>query len=132
MFLRATRKNLARYDGAMKSDGDKLRACDEAVSLAFSVLGKRWNAMIIEGLGAGPLSFVELRRAVKGISDGVLSDRLAELTEVSLLSRTVDPGPPIAVVYSLTPAAEKLLPVLHQLGAWASENLGAKQGVLST
>jgi DNA-binding HxlR family transcriptional regulator len=102
-------------------------ACDAAVSLAFTILGKRWNGMIIDGLGGGPLSFAALRRTVTGISDAVLSDRLSELTEASLLSRDVDPGPPVTVTYALTPGGEQLLPVLEQLGQWASRNLTVPQ-----
>ncbi|MCG2623663.1 helix-turn-helix transcriptional regulator [Arthrobacter sp. I2-34] len=98
-------------------------ACDAAVSLAFSILGKRWNGMIIDALGGGPASFTALRRTVGGISDAVLSDRLAELTDAMLLSRSVDPGPPVTVTYALTSSGEQLLPVLQQLGQWASENL---------
>lgn len=99
------------------------RACDGAVSLAFTILGKRWNGMIIATLGNGPLCFAELRRAVPGISDAVLSDRLSELAEVSLVTRSVSSGPPIAVSYALTEGGTRLVPVLEQLGQWASSNL---------
>ena len=98
-------------------------ACDAAVTLAFSVLGKRWNGMIVDGLSGGPLSFVALRRAVAGISDAVLSDRLTELAGVGLVTRAVDPGPPVSVTYALTDGGERLIPVLQQLGRWASESL---------
>lgn len=98
-------------------------ACDAAVTLAFSVLGKRWNGMILSSLGAGATTFVGLRRAVAGISDTVLSDRLAELTAARLAIRAVDAGPPVSVSYELTPAGRRLLPLLDQLGAWARENL---------
>lgn len=110
------------------ADGDsELVRCDEAVTLAFSVLGKRWNGMIVATLGNGPSSFVALRRAVGGISDAVLSDRLSELTQAGLIARTVDSGPPVAVSYTLTTAGERLLPILDQLGAWASDNLDASR-----
>ncbi|RLK52181.1 winged helix-turn-helix transcriptional regulator [Microbacterium telephonicum] len=99
------------------------RVCDAAVSHAFSVLGKRWNGMIIDTLGGGELSFVGLRRAVAGISDAVLSDRLTELGEANLLERRVDAGPPVAVTYALTDAGERLVPILDQLGVWADANL---------
>ncbi|MGC0370224.1 winged helix-turn-helix transcriptional regulator [Microbacterium sp. SLBN-111] len=97
--------------------------CDAAVTLAFSVLGKRWNGMILSSLGAGATTFVGLRRAVTGISDAVLSDRLAELATAGLAERRVEPGPPVSVSYELTDAGRQLLPVLDQLGAWARENL---------
>ncbi|MFS0794454.1 winged helix-turn-helix transcriptional regulator [Microbacterium sp. 1P10AE] len=101
----------------------EIKACDAAVTLAFSVLGKRWNGMILSSLGAGATTFVGLRRAVSGISDAVLSDRLAELSGAGLAARTVEAGPPVSVSYELTDAGRRLLPVLDQLGAWARENL---------
>ncbi len=97
--------------------------CDGAISLAFTLLGKRWNGMIIDVLGSQPLTFVALRRAVTGISDAVLSDRLTELAGAGLVARTVNDGPPISVSYELTAAGQRLIPVLKQLGTWASENL---------
>ena len=114
---------LARYDGVMDAEVHDAPACDAAVSLAFSILGKRWNGMILDALSGGTLSFVTLRRAVTGISDAVLSDRLSELAEASLVARNVDPGPPVAVTYALTLQGERLIPVLAQLGAWARDNL---------
>jgi DNA-binding HxlR family transcriptional regulator len=111
----------------MDTGHNELRECDAAVSLAFSILGKRWSGMIIDALGGGPLPFALLRRTVEGISDAVLSDRLSELTDSMLLSRNVDPGPPVAVIYGLTSSGEQLLPVLQQLGQWASENLALRR-----
>lgn len=102
---------------------EDIQMCDAAVTLAFSVLGKRWNGMIVSALGSGPSTFVALRRAVAGISDTVLSDRLAELADAGLVARTVDAGPPVTVSYALTPSGRGLLPILDQLGRWASANL---------
>jgi len=107
----------------MSPDSTELHACDSAVTLAFSVLGKRWNGMILASLGGGPLAFATLRRTVTGISDAVLSDRLSELADAALLTRTVDPGPPVSVSYHLTEAGERVLPLLEQLGQWAASNL---------
>lgn len=105
----------------------ELHVCDAAVTLAFSVLGKRWNGMIVSSLGSGPSTFVALRRAVSGISDTVLSDRLAELADAGLVARTVDAGPPVTVSYALTDSGRGLLPILDQLGTWASANLVPRQ-----
>ena len=110
----------------MAEAGEDIQQCDAAVTLAFSVLGKRWNGMIISALGAGPTTFVALRRAVAGISDTVLSDRLAELADAGLVVRTVDPGPPVTVSYALSASGDGLLPILDQLGAWASANLASR------
>lgn len=104
-----------------------MRMCDAAITLAFSVLGKRWNGMILGVLGSGSASFVSLRKAVTGISDTVLADRLLELVETGLVRREVADGPPVSVSYELTTAGAELVPTIEQLGAWAQRNL-APQG----
>ncbi|MGW8482412.1 winged helix-turn-helix transcriptional regulator [Microbacterium sp. NPDC055903] len=109
----------------MAESEEGVHVCDAAVTLAFSVLGKRWNGMIVSALGGGPAAFAALRRSVAGISDTVLSDRLAELTQTGLVERTVEAGPPVSVTYALTGSGRGLLPILEQLGDWASANLGA-------
>jgi DNA-binding HxlR family transcriptional regulator len=99
------------------------RACDSALARAFKFLGKRWNGVILGTLAQGPAGFAELKRAVQGISDSVLSDRLSELAEAELISRRVEEGPPLAVSYQLTAAGEALVPALAALTTWAAENL---------
>ena len=104
------------------------RACDGALARAFGFLGKRWNGVILGTLMEGPAGFAELKRAVAGISDSVLSERLSELAGAGLVQRTVDDGPPISVSYSLTAAGQALLPALNELTSWAAKNLPANQG----
>jgi DNA-binding HxlR family transcriptional regulator len=98
-------------------------ACDAALVRVFGFLGKRWNGVIIGVLTVGPASFSELRRAVDGISDSVLSDRLTELAATGLVHRVVAEGPPVAVRYELTDSGTKLLPALRELSRWAADNL---------
>jgi DNA-binding HxlR family transcriptional regulator len=98
----------------------QLKACESLTSV-FDLLGKRWTALIIDLLLAGPARFSELARAIPGVSNRVLSARLVELTEAGLVERTVDPGPPTATAYSLTPLGEHLGPALEELRAWAGE-----------
>jgi DNA-binding HxlR family transcriptional regulator len=99
------------------------RACDRGLSRAFAFLGKRWNGVLIGTLATGPAGFAELVRAIPGISESVLSDRLGELTAAGLVSRTVREGPPVGVSYQLTGRGQTLMPVLDQLARWAHENL---------
>jgi DNA-binding HxlR family transcriptional regulator len=105
----------------------QVHACDASITLAFSVLGKRWNGMILGVLGSAPASFVSLRKAVSGISDTVLAERLATLVEVGLVRRDVSEGPPVTVSYELTTAGAELVPTIEQLGAWAQRNLRTTQ-----
>jgi len=101
------------------------RTCDAALTRAFGFLGKRWNGVILGTLTLGPAGFSELKRAVAGISDSVLSERLTELCRAGLVLRSVDEGPPVAVDYRLTAAGQGLLPALLELTNWASDNLPA-------
>jgi DNA-binding HxlR family transcriptional regulator len=115
-----------RYDVGMPREqalNHEPRTCDAALTRAFGFLGKRWNGVLIGTLATGPAGFSELKRAVAGISDSVLSERLAELSGAGLVQRSVNEGPPIAVDYRLTPAGQALVPALQELTAWATHNL---------
>ncbi len=95
----------------------------DALSRAFQFLGKRWTALVLGHLSAGPMGFRELSRTVGGVSASVLSDRLADLTAGGLVTRTVDEGPPVAVRYELSDSGRALMPALEQVAAWAAEHL---------
>jgi DNA-binding HxlR family transcriptional regulator len=73
-----------------------------AFQLAIEVLGRPWNALILNVLQDGPLRFSELSAAARGPGDKVLSARLKELEGCGLLVRQVEPGPPVRVSYGLT------------------------------
>jgi DNA-binding HxlR family transcriptional regulator len=105
------------------------RVCDAALTRAFSFLGKRWNGVLLGALVQGPAGFAELKRAVAGISDSVLSERLAELVGAGLISRTVVDGPPVSVTYEATESGQALLPALDALTSWAAENLPAGESL---
>jgi DNA-binding HxlR family transcriptional regulator len=98
---------------------------DAALARAFQFLGKRWNGLVLGTLSAGPAGFSELSRAIGGISDSVLSDRLADLTQAGLITRAVEAGPPLAVSYALTERGQALMPALAQISRWAQEHMPA-------
>ena len=104
-------------------DPDSCARSDAALARAFELLGKRWTGLMLGTLSGGPVGFRALARAVEGISDSVLSDRLTELTRAGLVRRTVDEGPPVSVAYELTDAGRGLLPALEQISRWADEFL---------
>ena len=90
---------------------------------AFDLLGKRWTAVVLGTLSGGPAGFRALARAVDGISDSMLADRLGQLCDAGLVSRTVTEGPPLSVTYALTDAGRALLPALAQISRWAEVHL---------
>ncbi|QXC60919.1 helix-turn-helix transcriptional regulator [Aquihabitans sp. G128] len=105
------------------ADGCAAVDCD-ALGAVFSLLGKRWNGLIIGTLLAGPARFSELARTVPGVSERMLADRLGELAHCGLVDRDVDDGPPVSVRYALTAKGQALRPALLALGDWADEHLG--------
>ena len=104
-------------------DAEECGRADGALMRAFDLLGKRWTGVVLGTLSGGPTGFRALARAVEGISDSVLSDRLAELTDAGLVTRTVQEGPPLSVTYALTDAGRALLPALAQISRWAEDHL---------
>lgn len=100
---------------------------EAAITRVFHMLGKRWTGLILAALMNGPGHFTELRRAVPGISERMLSDRLTELASLDLVTREVDAGPPLRVSYRLTKAGSALRPAMAELTRWADENLPAEE-----
>ncbi|MER5547871.1 winged helix-turn-helix transcriptional regulator [Streptomyces sp. NPDC001118] len=101
---------------------------DEGITRVFQLLGKRWSGPIVAVLVEQPAHFADLRRAVPGISERMLSDRLAELGAAGLVLREVDEGPPLRVSYRLTEAGAALEPALRELGEWAKLHLPDSPG----
>jgi DNA-binding HxlR family transcriptional regulator len=89
--------------------------CDERQLRVLRLIGKRWTLPILITLMHGPARFSELVRAVPGLSERVMSERLQELCEGRLVERQVDPGPPPGTRYRLTGLGERLRPALEQL-----------------
>jgi DNA-binding HxlR family transcriptional regulator len=93
----------------------------QAFQLAIDVLGRPWNALILNVLRAGPLRFTELREQAHGPGDKVLSSRLKDLEARGLLVREVDPGPPVKVSYTLTRAGRAFGPVAEAIERWGRQ-----------
>ena len=98
----------------------ELQSCPRLAS-AFELFGKRWNAVIIDVLLQRPARFGELGRAVPGLSQRVLSERLRELSDAGLVERHVDTGPPVTVTYSLTARGLSLAPAMQAMREWAAD-----------
>lgn len=96
---------------------------DDGITRVFALLGKRWTGLIVAVLMPHPAHFVDLRRAIPGISERMLSDRLTELGAAGLVVREVDEGPPLRVIYRLTEAGAALQPAMLELKDWAKVHL---------
>ncbi|MFC3573614.1 winged helix-turn-helix transcriptional regulator [Streptomyces yaanensis] len=108
-----------------ESGAEPCKTVDGPITRVFALLGKRWTGLIVAVLMEHPVHFTDLRRAIPGISERMLSDRLTELGAANLVVREVDEGPPLRVSYRLTEAGTALEPALKELAAWAEQHLPA-------
>jgi DNA-binding HxlR family transcriptional regulator len=75
----------------------------------------------------GPLRFSQIAQAVPELSDRLLSERMKELEARGIVERTVIPGPPLRVEYSLSQMGSELEPALVELQAWANRWLAQRR-----
>lgn len=105
-----------KYDDC-EYDGD--RAC--AVEAFLDALGGRWKGMILFHLLPGTRRFGELRKALPGVTQRMLTTQLRELEKDEIVARKVYAEVPPRVEYSLTPLGRKLSPILALMGEWGDE-----------
>lgn len=87
----------------------------------MQVLSGRWPTLIIYYLKDGTRRFSDLRRDNPTISHRMLALELRKLEVASIVRRTEFPGYPLRVEYDLTPAGERLVPLVDALGDWWEE-----------
>src|SRR3977135_2543020 len=85
-------------------------------------LPDKWSLLVICLLADGTRRFSELRRAIDGISQRMLTLTLRQLEREGLVTRTVFPVVPPRVDYELTPLGCTLLDTIQSLVAWAGEH----------
>ena len=82
------------------------------MSRVFELFGSAGPGRSSPVLMQQPVHFADLRRAIPGISERMLSDRLTELGAAGLVVREVDEGPPLRVRTALTQAGAAMEPAL--------------------
>ncbi|KIL48644.1 winged helix-turn-helix transcriptional regulator [Jeotgalibacillus campisalis] len=89
--------------------------------LAFQLLGKRWNGIIIRVLANGPKRFSQITEPIPQISNKILTERLKELEEQGIIVREVYPETPVLIEYRLTDKGISLTPILDEVQKWADK-----------
>jgi DNA-binding HxlR family transcriptional regulator len=95
----------------------------QAIAPIFARIGDKWSMLVVLILANGPRRFNELKRAVSGISQRMLTLTLRGLERDGLVSRTVFPTIPPRVDYELTPLGHSMREPVIQLGEWVSGHL---------
>jgi DNA-binding HxlR family transcriptional regulator len=100
--------------GQVRSDEDCV-TIDEVLNR----VGDKWSLQVISQLGEGTLRFTELKRAIQGISQRMLTLTLRQLERDGLVQRTVYPTVPPKVEYTLSEFGRTILIPVTALADWA-------------
>ena len=98
---------------------DEDRTVCESFQRAAQLVGQRWVPQIVWVLLDGRRRYSAIRDAIPEISDTLLSERLRELEEAGVVTRTVTPSTPVLIEYSLSERGHELAVVMDDLSTWA-------------
>jgi DNA-binding HxlR family transcriptional regulator len=90
---------------------------------ALDRIADKWTCLIVYALLDGPRRHGELKRAIGGISQKMLTQTLRSLERDGLVARTVIATIPPHVEYALTPLGETLGEPLAAICRWAMDHL---------
>ena len=90
---------------------------------ALDRIADKWTVLIIGSLAERPHRFGELRRAIDGISQKMLTQTLRSLELDGLVARRVKPTVPVTVEYSLTATGRTLTNPLEAIRRWAEHHI---------
>jgi DNA-binding HxlR family transcriptional regulator len=91
-------------------------------------VGDKWSVLVVVLLDDRALRFNELKRALEGISQRVLTTTLRGLERDGMVKRTVHPTNPPQVEYALTPLGRSLHEPVSVLAVWAQGHRAEVQG----
>ena len=93
------------------------------VAPVLNRVGDKWSMQVVMNLAEGPRRFSELKRALDGVSQRMLTLTLRGLERDGLVSRHVTPTIPPRVDYELTDLGNSLRGPVRALGEWAMEHI---------
>jgi DNA-binding HxlR family transcriptional regulator len=85
-------------------------------------VGSKWSVFVVALLGDGAKRFTTLKRAIKGISQRMLTITLRTLERDGVVTRTIHPTIPPRVDYALTSLGTTLVAPVLALATWAGEH----------
>jgi DNA-binding HxlR family transcriptional regulator len=91
-------------------------------------IGDRWSLLVLCALEGGTLRFQQLRRAVDGVSQKMLTQTLRTLERDGLVRREIYASVPPRVDYSLTPLGASLSESIIGIRRWAYANMDTIEG----
>src|ERR1051325_1074514 len=107
---------------AFRADGNRVEVCG-AMGDILNRIGDKWSVMVVGQLTTRTMRFNELRHAIGGISQRMLTLTLRNLERDGLVTRTVFPEIPPRVGYKLTKLGRTLPEPLDTLWNWAGQHM---------
>jgi DNA-binding HxlR family transcriptional regulator len=94
------------------------------VEAVVALVSGKWKARVLLELDASAMTFGQLRRALPGVTQQVLSTQLRGLEEDGIISRRpLGPEPGDGSLYALTEEGCTLIPLLDAVATWGLARL---------
>lgn len=94
------------------------------VDTALEILVGKWKHKILfQLITKDVMRFNELKRAIPGITQKMLTSQLRELEQHDIIERKVYPQIPPKVEYSMTTYGQSLTPILDAMHTWGTNHI---------
>jgi DNA-binding HxlR family transcriptional regulator len=103
----------------------QFRTCP--AELTAKLIAGRWKIVILWYLFQDVKRFSELRRALSGMTQKVLTQQLREMERDGMIARKVFAQVPPKVEYSVTPLGSSLKPVVEAMHQWGKAHASSSE-----
>ncbi len=117
------KKALSTHQVTAGRPGPNPYAADCPTRMALDRIADKWTVLLLGLLEEGPMRFNQLRRAIEGLSQKMLSQTLKALERDGLIERRAFATVPVTVEYSITPLGRTLAAALAPIALWASAHI---------
>lgn len=99
---------------------DSMKACP--IDNTFKIIGKKFTVHILRNMTQlGQSRFNEFLDSIDDINPKTLSARLREMEKNGIIERSVFPGTPVKIEYTITKKGKALKPILEQMAAFSMQ-----------
>ena len=95
--------------------------------LTVKLIAGRWKIVSLWYLFQDVKRFSELRRALTGVTQKVLTQQLREMERDGMIARQVFAQVPLKVEYSVTPLGASLKPVVEAMHQWGAAHASSAE-----
>jgi len=101
---------------------NKARCTGCPISYALDTFGDRWSLLIVRDiLIKGYQTYSEFQLSDEKIATNILRDRLRELEEFGIITKSKDPTNGRRVLYKLTPKGADIAPLIIEMVRWSAK-----------